>query len=225
MNTTTTPNPAVSTRQPYGWLKWLILGGLLLAVVMGASAYMLGRALRPYAIQGLQLEPPLPVPDFTMTSSRTGQPVSLSDFRGKFVLVYFGYATCPDVCPASLSAYKKTYAMLSAQTRPNVQFLWITVDPDRDTPEILEDYISHFSPEFMLGLIPRTPAELAGTAKIFGAHYEKVDYGSQAGYLMDHSTSVSLVDPQGNWRIVYAFETPPETVAADLDYLVKTELE
>lgn len=225
MRTTTTPNPAVSTRQPYGWFKWLVLGGLLLAVVMGTSAYLIGRALRPYSIQGLQLEPPLPVPDFTMISSRTGQPVSLSDFRGKFVLVYFGYTTCPDVCPASLSAYKKTYSMLSNQAKNNVQFLWITVDPDRDTPEILEEYISHFSPEFMLGLIPRTPAELAATAKTFGAHYEKVDYGSEAGYLMDHSAAVALVDPQGNWRIVYAFETPPENVAADLDYLIKNEIE
>lgn len=185
---------------------------------------MLGRALRPYHIQGLQLEPPMPITDFTMISSRTGQPVRLSDFNDKFVLVYFGYTTCPDVCPASLSAYKKSYNMLSSRARENVQFLWITVDPDRDTPAVMEEYVSHFVPQFMLGLIPQSPEELAQTAKTFGVHYEKVDYGSQAGYLMDHSASVALIDPQGQWRIVYSFETPPENVAADLEYLVKTEI-
>jgi protein SCO1/2 len=224
MSTTVARDTTTNIRKPYGWLKWLIIGGLVLAVVMSASAYMLGRALRPHQIRGSQIAPPIAAPDITMTSSRTGQPVSLSDFGDKFVFVYFGYATCPDVCPATLSAYKQTYNMLSDGAKDNVQFLWITVDPDRDSPEVMEEYISHFLPEFMQGLIPRTADELADAAGAFGSHYEKVDYGSEAGYLMDHTASVALIDPQGNWRIVYGFNTPPEDVAADLEYLIENEI-
>ena len=159
-----------------------------------------------------------------MISSRTEQPVSLSDFRGKFVLLYFGYTTCPDVCPTSLAHYTKTYKMLSPRDREHVQFLWITVDPERDSPEIMEDYISHFSPKFMLGLIPHSPEELAAVAQAYSAYYEKIDYGSEAGYLMDHSAGVVVIDPEGMWRMMYSFNTRPEDPAADLEYLIKTEI-
>ncbi len=218
-----TPSP--SKLRPPSKLKWLFLGGLILIVIVGIAAYFTGRSLRPYHIKGQQFEP-VPAYDFTMISSRTQEPTSLSDFYGKkFTLIYFGYTTCPDVCPASLSAYSKSYDLLSKKAKDKVQFLWITVDPARDTPEKMEDYISHFRPNFMLGMIPRSAEELKEVANAYSAYYEKIDYGSEAGYLMDHSAGVVLVDPKGVKRLIYSFNTPPEDVASDLEYLIKTEME
>jgi protein SCO1/2 len=202
-------------------LTWFIVGGAILVIVMGVGAYFVGRSLRPYQLHGTELIPPLPAANFTMQSSRTLEPVSLSDFRDKLVFIYFGYATCPDVCPASLAHYTETYHLLSEEEQEQVQLLWITVDPERDTPEVMEDYISHFEPEFMLGLVPRSEEELAETAKAYAAYYAKVDYGSQAGYLMDHSASVPMIDQNGEWSMVYSFNMPPGNVADDIKYLLK----
>ncbi|GAB4426869.1 MAG: SCO family protein [Anaerolineae bacterium] len=212
--------PVRKTRAVPAKFIWLMAGGLVLMVLMSAAGYFVGRAMRPYQIKGTPIEPPIVAQDFTMTSARSGQPVSLSDFEGKFVFVYFGYATCPDVCPATLSKFSKAYQMLTPAEQNAVQLLWITVDPARDTPEVMEEYVSHFTPEFMLGVIPASEADLAETAQSFYAHYEKIDYGSEAGYLMDHTAGVALVDPQGIWRMVYPFGAKAEDVAADLKYLI-----
>jgi protein SCO1/2 len=204
-------------------LTWIIIGGIVLIIIMGVGAYYIGKSLRPYQFHGTVLTPPLPATDFTMLSSRTQEPISLSDFSDKLVFLYFGYATCPDVCPASLLHYTETYHLLSKEEQEQVQLLWITVDPERDTAEIMEDYISHFEPEFMLGLVPRSEEELAATAKAYASYYGKVDYGSEAGYLMDHSASVPVIDKNGEWSMVYSFNTPPEHVASDIKYLLKNE--
>lgn len=191
--------------------------------VMSIGGYLVGRALRPYQIKGTPMDPPIVTQNFVMTSARDQQSVSLEDFRGKFVFVYFGYATCPDVCPTTMSKYTKVYQMLTPEEQKAVQFLWITVDPDRDTPEIMEEYVNHFAPEFMLGVIPVSAANLAETAQSFYAYYEKIDYGSEAGYLMDHSAGVALVDPQGMWRMTYSYGTESEDIAADLKYFIDQE--
>ena len=221
---TSAPTASSSTARPVN-LKWFIVGGLLLFVLIGATTYLVARSLRPYQFKGTVLNPPLPAIDFTMTSSRTQQLISLSDYRDKLVFIYFGYASCPDVCPTSLSHYTETYHLLSEEEQAAVQLLWVTVDPERDTPEVMEDYISHFEPEFMLGLIPPNPAVLAEVAGAFAIYYEKVDSGSETGYLMDHTASMVLVDTAGNWSLVYPFDTPPEDVAADIQYLVKNDLQ
>ncbi|HFD40739.1 MAG TPA: SCO family protein [Anaerolineae bacterium] len=201
--------------------RWgLIVGlGLVLIVVLAGAAFALGRALRPYNLHAVELDPPKPATDFTFISSRTGQPVSLSDFRGKVVLLYFGYTTCPDVCPATLTDYKRVYEILGDKTK-DVQFLWVTVDPERDTPEKMEDYVSHFNSEF-LGLIPPSAEDLARVAAAYNVYYERHDYGSGAGYLMDHTATVALIDPQGMWRAIIPFQADPQETADDIEYLIK----
>ena len=221
---TSVPTASRPTPRPIN-LKWFIVGGLLLIVLIGVTTYFAAQALRPYQFKGTVLNPPVPAVDFTLTSSRTEQPISLSDFRDKLVFIYFGYASCPDVCPTSLADYTETYRLLSEEEQEVVQLLWITVDPDRDTPEVMEDYISHFEPDFMLGLIPPTPESLAEVARDFAIYYEKVETGSEAAYLMDHTASMILIDGAGNWSMVYPFDTPPEDVAADIKYLVKNDLQ
>lgn len=205
--------------KPRGRLGMIIGIGLILIVVAAVAAYLLGQSLRPYNLRAAELDPPRPATDFTLISSRTEQPVSLSDFRGKVVLLYFGYTTCPDVCPSTLSDFKEVYEILGKKTE-KVQFLWVTVDPERDTAEKMEDYISHFNSEFM-GLIPQSAEELAQVAGAYDIYYKRHDYGSGAGYLMDHTGSVALIDDEGMWRAIISFNAVPEEIAADIEYLVK----
>jgi protein SCO1/2 len=205
--------------EPQRRLGTVIGVGLILIVIAAVSAFLLGQALRPYNLKAAELEPARVAPDFSLLSTRTEQPVSLGDFRGKVVLLYFGYTTCPDVCPSTLSDVTRAYEILGDKTQ-DVQFLWVTVDPERDTPEKMEDYISHFNTEFM-GLIPSSAEELAQVASDYNIYYERIDYGSGAGYLMDHTGSVALIDADGMWRAIISFNAVPEDIAADVGYLVK----
>ncbi len=206
-------------RKGRGKLGLILIGALALIVVLAGAAFLVGRALQPYNLHAVELDPPRPAPDFTLISARTGQPVSLQDFRGKVVLLYFGYTTCPDVCPATLSDYKQVYEILGDKTR-DVQFLWVTVDPERDTPAKMEDYVSHFNSEF-LGLIPPSAEDLARVAQAYNIYYERHDYGSGAGYLMDHTATVALIDPAGMWRGIIPFRADPQEIADDIEYLLR----
>lgn len=217
MNSTTTPQ----TRTAWLWhYKWqLLISWLLLTVMITLSGYVIGVTMRPYALHGTVFEPPASVTDFTMTSSRTEEPVSLSDFQGKVVLIFFGYATCPDVCPTTLADYTQIFNRLGSQSQ-QAQLIWITVDPERDTPAAMEAYLSHFHPEF-LGFVPTSEENLAEVAAQFYAYYEKQESGSQTGYLVDHTASLFLIDKSGQWRIVYPFKTPLDDLVADLQYLIE----
>jgi protein SCO1/2 len=208
-----------SATKPRLRLGTVIAVGLALIVIAGVAAFFVGRSLQPYSLRATELDPPLPAAEFTFTSTRSSQPVSLSDFQGKTVLLYFGYATCPDVCPATLRDYAQAYEILGEKTK-ELQFLWVTVDPERDTPEKMEDYISHFNSEF-LGLIPPSAEELARVAADYNIYYARQDYGSGAGYLMDHTASVAVIDGDGMRRAIIPFGATAEEIAADLEYLIR----
>jgi protein SCO1/2 len=187
--------------------------GFILVIVA-----LIGWRYRPYAFHGMVMSSPEFAPNFTLTSSRTGEPVSLRDFKGKVVLMYFGYTTCPDVCPATLSDVANALNQLGSKA-DEVQVLWITVDPERDSPDIMEDYVQHFHPNF-LGLTPRSPEETFAVATQYGIFYEKRDYGSATGYLMDHTATLTLVDKDSYVRVVYPFGTDPNDLANDLNYIL-----
>ncbi len=192
---------------------------VIIAIVVVVALVALGNLIwryRPYKFHGKVISSAEYAPNFTLTSSRTGEPISLTDFEGKIVLLYFGYTTCPDVCPATLNDVAAALNMLGDQAK-NVQFLWITVDPERDSPEKMEDYVKHFHPDF-LGLTPRSEEETFAVATQYGIFYEKHYYGSEAGYLMDHTATITLVDQNGSVRVIYPFGTLPEDLAADLEY-------
>jgi len=198
-----------------GQKKLIIIAVVALILTILCS---IGWRYRPYAFHGMVMASAEPAPNFTLTSSRTGEPISLRDFEGKVVLIYFGYTTCPDVCPATLSDIAESLDLLGRKAN-QVQMLWITVDPERDTPEIMEDYVKHFHPDF-LGLTPRTAEETFSVASQYGIYYEKQYYGSEAGYLMDHTATVILVDKESKIRVIYPFGTTPEDMAADLKYIL-----
>lgn len=181
-------------------------------------ALLIGWRYRPYAFHGMVMSSPEFAPNFTLISSRTGEPVSLRDFKGKVVLLYFGYTTCPDVCPASLSDVAKALDRLGRKA-DQVQLLFITVDPERDSPEEMEKYVQHFGGHF-LGLVPQSPEETFAVATQYGIYYEKRDYGSATGYLMDHTATLTLIDKDSYIRVVYPFGTEPRDLAADLNYVL-----
>jgi protein SCO1 len=137
--------------------------------------------------------------DFTLSSDQG--PVSLSDFRGQVVLIYFGYTWCPDICPTSLSLIGAVMDSLKAEERSRVQPLFISVDPERDSLERLKSYVSYFNPE--LEGLTGSASQLAEVARRYGAAYQIVKQGNETDYPVDHSADTYLVDPHGH--LVKAF--------------------
>lgn len=149
--------------------------------------------------------------DFTLTSAKG--PVSLSDFRGKVVLVYFGYTWCPDICPLNLGYLTLALDKLEPEERERVQVLFISVDPGRDTPDRLREYTDYFAPD-VLGLTGTAPI-LAETAALYGAAYRRGEEGSSAlGYSVDHSAFTYLLDTSGKLKQTLDHATPPENIVA-----------
>ncbi len=135
--------------------------------------------------------------DFALTD-HNGKPRTLADFRGKVVTVFFGYTHCPDVCPTTLSEMKLVLNELGVDAT-RVQVLFVTVDPERDTPEILRQYVPSFDPGF-LGLYgdAKTTGEVARSFKVF---YQKVPGAKPDTYTMDHTAGSYVFDPQGRLRL------------------------
>ncbi|MET0091058.1 MAG: SCO family protein [Candidatus Thiodiazotropha sp.] len=137
--------------------------------------------------------------DFTLMSDQG--PVSLSDFHGRVVLLYFGYTWCPDICPTNLSLIGSVMDSLTEQERARVQPLFISVDPQRDTVERLKTYVSYFHPS-LIGLTG-SDTELAGVARQYGAAFRIVKQGTETDYPVDHSADTYLLDQQG--RLIKSF--------------------
>ena len=155
--------------------------------------------------------------DFSLTGPE-GKTVSLEDFRKKLVLIYFGYTFCPDVCPVTLSNLK--LLMLSLQEKAeDVQVIFISIDPERDTFQKLKDYVPYFHPTF-IGLTG-SEAELASVAKKYQTFYLKQKVESEAGYLMAHSDVVILVDQNGRFRGRYKSKYDLDKLTTDIRWLLE----
>ncbi len=198
--------------------KWyLIIGGLAVGLLAGwlAITYFTGNLLPPN-FHGMVMQSPDTLNDFTLTGA-DGE-VSLSDFRGKVTLLYFGYTFCPDVCPATMVELKKAMEELGSDGE-DVQIVMVSVDPLRDTPEKLKEYVAHFHPSF-IGLTG-TDEEIAAVAIPLGIFYEKHEGSAKSGYLIDHTATVAVVDKDGYLRLIYPFDTAGEDIAKDLRYLAR----
>jgi protein SCO1 len=148
--------------------------------------------------------------DFTLQSA-TG-PVSLKDYRGKVALVYFGYTYCPDICPTSLAATAQALGQLAPAELARVQTIFISVDPERDTPARLKDYGAFFHPS-IVG-VTGTPAEIAEVAKRYGASYAKQQVAGASNYVVDHSALTYVVAPDGRLAGTLPHAAPPDQVVA-----------
>lgn len=158
--------------------------------------------------------------DFTLQSERG--PVSLSDYRGKVVALYFGYASCPDICPTSLAVMTQAFNALTEAEQTQVQGIFVSVDPDRDTPDKLAAYAGFFHPG-ILG-ITGTQQEIDQVVADYGAFYRKVEMPNSAmGYAVDHSSRIYLIDQQGKFRQAFMHNSSPPELTKALQQLIHKE--
>lgn len=146
-----------------------------------------------------------------------GQPRTLADYRNKVVLVFFGFTQCPDVCPTAMSQLAHSMELLG-EDASQVQVLMVSVDPERDTPEVLSSYVQAFDPSFV-GLTG-TLDQLAATAKSFRAFYTKVPGATPEDYTMDHGSSFYILDRTGDARVLLRGDAPADEIVNDLRALL-----
>ncbi len=196
-------------------MTWRIMAVL---AVLGASVASTAGCSRTEPLRGQQLDPPRSLPDLVARDQR-GQMFRLADQRGKVVVLFFGYTTCPDVCPATLARWKRVRQQLGPDGE-RVRFVFVTVDPQRDTAEKVREYLELFSPDFV-GLVG-SESDLQPFYRAFGAAFEKVPQpGSATGYLVAHTAAVPVVDTQGRWRLRFNPETSVEDYVHDLRVLLR----
>jgi protein SCO1 len=147
-----------------------------------------------------------------------GQARQLDDFRGDVVVLFFGFTHCPDVCPTTLAEFNAVLAQLDEAVAQRVQVLFVTVDPERDTPEVLRDYVTAFNPGF-LGLTG-TPEQIADVAREFRIIYKKVEGSRPGQYSVDHSAGTYIFDPQGRIRLYARYGQGHESLAQDIERLL-----
>lgn len=155
--------------------------------------------------------------DFNLTD-QNGQARSLKDFKGKVVVVFFGFTQCPDVCPTALTELAEAKRLLGPQG-DRLQGIFISLDPERDTPEILKAYMANFDPVF-LALRP-TPEELPAVAREFKIFYKKVEGKTPTSYTLDHSAGSYVFDPAGRVRLYNRHGSGAQALAADVALLLK----
>lgn len=201
----------------------LLLGGLWAAAWFGrGEGEGIGESFGRQAARLLGVEAPAPsaggvqLPQgmalggpFSLTD-HTGRAVTEGDFAGRFLLVYFGFTYCPDVCPTELGTIAAAMDALEEQGE-RVTPVFVTIDPERDTPAAMADYVSRFHPR-MVGLTG-TPQQVAAAARAYRVFYAKVERPEMTQYLMDHSSFIYLVGPDGRVRSLFRPETAPEAIA------------
>lgn len=155
--------------------------------------------------------------DFALTD-HNGQPRTIKDFAGKVVVLFFGYTQCPDVCPTSMAELAEVKKLLGKDGE-RLQGLFVTVDPQRDTPEVLKGYMANFDPTFLA--LYTTPEKLEALAKEYKVYYKKVDGKTPTSYTMDHSAGSYVYDTQGKLRLYTRYGTGAAPLAADIKLLLQ----
>lgn len=198
-------------------LVCLLLGLVILA---GCAAPWPTGAPDASGAEGTLIDPPIQLSDFIMPSSR-GEPLSLSSFAGSPTVIFFGYTFCPDVCPLTLSEMKRVKERLGGAGE-DLNVVFISVDPERDTPDVLARYVTSFDPAFV-GL-QGEEATLRRIGKEYGLYYAKSEVqNTAASYLVDHSSAAYLIDGAGRLRVVYPYGTEPEVIARGVQRLLREQ--
>jgi protein SCO1/2 len=194
-----------------------IVGAVALAAIAGVLVawFLVLPRLRPHVFNA-QVIQGVAAPSVSLEGPG-GEPVALTDFEDKVVVLYFGYTFCPDVCPITLAKVARARDMLG-DAGEDVQVVMITVDPERDTPEVLADYAAAFDPTF-IGLTG-DPADIDRIATTYGVYYKAEESTSSAGYLVDHTSTVMVVDRNGELKLLVSFDATDVELAEDLEYLV-----
>ncbi len=191
-----------------------VLGGLCAALLAGCSdkpADATASGFTSIDITGADY-----ATGFQLTD-HNGQQRTLADFKGKVVVVFFGYTQCPDVCPTSLGELAEAKRLLGADG-DKLQGLFISVDPARDTPEVMKQYMASFDPSFLA--LYTTADGLPDLAKRFRVYYKKVDGQTATSYTMDHSAGSYVYDKQGRVRLYTRYGSGAPALAGDVKKLL-----
>lgn len=197
------PTPQPNRRQ----FTVLALAGALVALA-GCSP--------PSPFQGIDISGASYAQDFDLIDQH-GQRRTLADFRGQVVVVFFGFTQCPDVCPTTMGEMAHARALLGEQG-DRFQGIFISLDPERDTPEILAAYVASFDPSF-LAFSPSAD-RLPELARSFRVHYKKVPGPTPTSYTIDHSAGSYIYDPQGRLRVFHRHGSGGPALASDVKYLL-----
>ncbi len=193
--------------------KYYLLFAALFILALGGG-YLMSTRSGEFSLDAYA--PRLPGGEFELQSLQG--PVKLSDFRGKLVLIYFGYTHCPDICPTALALTTGALKQLNPQDLAQVQTLFISVDPKRDTPERMAEYAGFFHPS-IIGLTG-SEAQINDVARRFGAYYSIADGASADSYEVDHSSQTVVVDRDGQVQMAIRHGTPsPEVLEVIRQYL------
>jgi protein SCO1/2 len=195
------------------WWFYVAFVGALLAGVLVAFVF-----LRPYVYNGTVIQSPYKAPDLDNMFFHTGEPAELWHFDDEVVVVYFGYTHCPDICPTTLSAVARAKDQLSAQNAERVQMLMVSVDPERDDPESLGEYMEYFDPNGLGVYGDETASTQAAT--LYGIYVHRNEGTAETGYTIDHTANLIGIDTDGYVRIVWPTDVTPDALAADLEHLL-----
>jgi protein SCO1/2 len=205
---TMTPARSISRRTALALgSAWLAAGGLLTGCSPEAPTFKSTDITGAAFAQDLKL------------TDHTGQVRTMADFRGKAVVVFFGFTQCPDVCPTSMTTLAEVKRLMGDEGE-RLQVIFITVDPERDTQPLLKEYMTNFDPTF-LALRPE-PSELKSVADSFKIYYRKVEGSTPTSYTMDHSAGKYVFDTEGRVRLFSSYGTEPGVIAEDLLTLLKS---
>lgn len=195
----------------------LLIAVLVFLAFATAGVFSLrARHSPPPELHGTLLEPPLPVRDFALSAGGAA-PVRLQDFRGRLVVLFFGYTACPDVCPLTMQRLASAVEQLGERAA-EVQVVLISVDPGRDEPARVHDYATRFHPGFVG--VTGSDEEIRAVATAYGIFYERSAGSAASGYLVDHSASVLVLDREGRLRLIVPSDVGADELAADLRYLL-----
>lgn len=147
-----------------------------------------------------------------------GKPVRKADFAGKVMVIFFGFTQCPDVCPTTMQNLSEVMQKLTPAQQDKVAVVFVTLDPARDTPELLKAYVPQFNPRFVA--LTGSDAQIAAAAKGLRIFYQKVDGKTATSYTFDHTASAYVVDPKGTLRLLVRHAAPVDDIANDIRQLL-----
>lgn len=197
------------------WTPWILLSVLLAVGLVAIGTRILQT---PFTLSGSVIEPPGPAPELDLVTP-DGSSFRLESLRGRIVLLFFGYTNCPDICPGTLADMKLIFEQMGA-SRSEVAFVFVTVDPARDTPERIAKYLASFHPEF-IGLTG-TPEQLETVYEAYNVGVARQPAAGAVGYEVEHISRIFVIDQDGDLIETFPYGIGREVILRDVQYLVST---